>query len=228
MSPLISQSQSTDSMFCRSLVSAGYLSQEQMQQAAQRYFLGKSREGGVVFWLIDDEQVLRDGKVMWYGNDCHRLKDKNPTWVSTLLKQKDELPASFDPKRCLFGLHLLHAPLSVDKRSDEPPTVCIVEAEKTAVICSALFPQCLWMAPGGLTMLNAAKLYPLREHKVILFPDTDETGQTYEEWSRIAQSAQDSFTHPIRVSPLLEKSATLAQKSAKIDIVDLMFSSPKP
>ena len=54
----------TASEFCRAVVSNGYLSEEQMQRAAQRYRLGASRDGGVIFWQIDEFDQLRDGKIM--------------------------------------------------------------------------------------------------------------------------------------------------------------------
>ena len=57
---------STASEFCRAVVSNGYLTEEQMQRAAQRYRLGASRDGGVIFWQIDECDLLRDGKIMHY------------------------------------------------------------------------------------------------------------------------------------------------------------------
>lgn len=39
---------STDTVFCRSLVSTGMLTEEQTRRAAGRYCLGRSRDGGVV------------------------------------------------------------------------------------------------------------------------------------------------------------------------------------
>jgi hypothetical protein len=79
------------------------------------------------------------------------------------------------------------------------------------------------MASGGLTMLNAAKLQPLRDYRVILFPDTDEHGDTFKQWKEVADAAQEFFKYPIRVSPILEDNATQEQKIAKIDIVDFIF-----
>ena len=81
------------------------------------------------------------------------------------------------------------------------------------------------MASGGLSMLNAAKLYPLREHKVVLFPDTDTDGKTYKAWQAIAEAAQENLKYPIRVSDILERSATAEQKEEKIDLVDYLFSN---
>ena len=77
----------TASEFCRAVVSNGYLSEEQMQRAAQRYRLGASRDGGVIFWQIDECDLLRDGKIMHYRPDCHRDHDRKPTWASYLLRK---------------------------------------------------------------------------------------------------------------------------------------------
>ena len=217
---LVDLSMRTDTVFCRSLVSTGMLSEEQMQRAAQRYRLGRSRDGGVVFWEIDEQQRIRDGKVMYYRDDCHRDKVHNPSWVTAKLKAQGDLAELFEPQRCLFGLHLIKAQSTMHNAQ---LTVAVVEAEKTAVICSELFPEYVWMAAGGETMLNAAKLYPLREHKVVLFPDTDPEGKTWQDWQEKAEAAQPEFRYPIRVSRILESHATDAQKTAKVDIVDLIF-----
>jgi hypothetical protein len=99
----------------------------------------------------------------------------------------------------------------------------VVEAEKTAVIMSEVKPEYIWLATGGKTELNVAKLRPLAGRRIILFPDTDEDGQTYREWYGIAEAASEVFGQPITVSSILEQRATPAQKAAKIDLVDLLF-----
>lgn len=232
---LVDLSMRTDTVFCQSLVSTGMLAAEQMQRAARRYRLGRSRDGGVVFWEIDEEQRIRDGKIMFYRDDCHRDKAHEPSWVTSRLKAQGDLASVFEPQRCLFGLHLINETKiqEIEKINLHNPknlclnnkTIAVVEAEKTAVICSELFPEYVWMAAGGQTMLNAAKLYPLRERKVVLFPDTDPEGKTWEDWRQKAEAAQGEFSHPIRVSRILEQHATEEQKARKIDIVDLLFDS---
>ena len=212
---LVDRTISTNTVFCRSLVSEGYLSDQQMRHAAERYRLGQSKDGAVVFWEIDEQQQIRDGKLMYYHDNCHRDKDRNATWVTAKLKQQQELSLMFDPERCLFGLHLLP--------EDHDQTIVVVEAEKTAVICSELYPQAVWMASGGMTMLNAARLHPLRDYRVVLFPDTDVEGKAYQQWKEVAEAAQEFFKYPIRVSPILEDNATPVQKASKIDIVDYLF-----
>ena len=54
--------QSIRSQFCEAVVRAGYLTWEQMVSAACRYRLGATRQGGVIFWQIDQEERVRDGK----------------------------------------------------------------------------------------------------------------------------------------------------------------------
>ena len=209
---------STESVFCKAVVKCGYLTEEQMQRAAERYRLGRSRDGGVIFWQIDEMGRTRDGKIMYYREDCHRDKSRHPSWASARLKAYYGYDGDLPVDRCLFGLHLLGV---------VGGAVCVVEAEKTAVIMSEVYPQYVWMAAGGLSALSAEKLRPLRDHKVVLFPDTDPDGTTYACWKAIAEEASRSFLSPVYVSPLLERQATPEQKAAKIDIVDLLFN-PKP
>ena len=210
----------TASEFCRALVSNGYLTEEQMQRAAQRYRLGASRDGGVIFWQIDEFDQLRDGKIMHYRPDCHRDHDRKPTWTAYLLRKHGQLPQDWNTDHCLFGLHLLME--DVRWKMDEVK-VAVVEAEKTAVIMSEVKPEYIWLATGGKTELNVAKLRPLEGHRIILFPDTDADGQTYRDWYDVAEAASDVFGHPVTVSSILEQRATPAQKAAKIDLVDLIF-----
>ena len=226
---------SNDSAFCRALVSNGYLTDEQMCRAAERYRLGITRDGGVIFWQIDENQTTRDGKIMFYSTDCHRDHSRHPSWASARLKQHQLLPQEFQPSHCLFGLHLLGSEegrvesekSAVDGDSSnswsETKTVCVVESEKTAVILSEHFTQYLWMASGGLTMLTAAMLQPLLGRKTILFPDTDPEGKAYQLWRDVAATASEALGHTITVSPVLEQHATTHQKCRKIDLVDFLF-----
>ena len=271
-----------NSQFCEAVVKAGYLTWEQMVSAACRYRLGATRQGGVIFWQIDQEERVRDGKVMYYGPDCHRDKQHNPTWVSALLRKRDPFPDSpHETSHCFFGTHLLtengykgHTEITeiterpkgqieitddtdffsntdfmdykdyAAKATPAQPvpealsvisvisvcpkkSVCVVEAEKTAVIMSELYPQYVWLAAGGLGEVQVEKFRPLRGHKVILFPDTDPDGTAFKRWSDAATLVMNQVfwedSPPIRVSPLLEIHATPEQKAAKIDLIDFLF-----
>jgi hypothetical protein len=214
---LVDRSLSVDSVFCRSLVSNGYLTTSQMQSAASRYRLGATKEGGVIFWEIDAQNRVHTGKIMYYQSDCHRDKTHTPTWVHALIKE--ELPQDYELQHCLFGLHLINT------GAVKPPHIAIVESEKTAVIMSEIIPEFIWLSCGGLQMFKPELLSPLIDHKIILFPDTDESGEAFTTWTQIAQQANKlyPFKHPLRISNLLESAASLDQKQRKIDIVDFLF-----
>lgn len=216
--PMWYSSFSTETTFCKALVNCNYLSYEQMVHAAQRFHLGRSRDGGVIFWQLDEHGVTRDGKIMFYRDDCHRDKSpgKHPTWVSARLKAWSGYNGELNVQRCIFGLHQL--PLAYLRHKP----VAVLESEKTAVIMSQRRPEYLWMASGGLSMLQPHLLKPLRGQKVIHFPDTDPDGKTFQRWSEVAAEAQKEFIYPIYVSRLLEDHATPEQKQQKIDIVDFI------
>ena len=218
-SDIVQRSLSVDSVFCQSVVSAGYLSQGQIVSAANRYRLGSSKEGGVIFWEIDAQQRVHTGKIMYYQSDCHRDKQHTPTWVHSLMKS--QLPADYELQHCLFGLHLL-CPADCSATGQK---IAIVESEKTAVILSEIVKDFIWMSCGGLQMFKPELLAPLVNHKVVVFPDTDETGEAYKQWLTVLQQAAKlyPFKHPLRISNLLELHATVSQKKQKIDIVDFLF-----
>lgn len=240
--PMWSWRLSAKSSFCRAVVGAGLLTHRQMVHAAWRYRLGRSKDDAVIYWQIDQLGQVHDGKLMWYGPDCHRLKHRHTTWVTYLLKHHFGLPQdTFHSPHILFGTHLLantnlsnltnyNSCNSCSKEksvSSVKSVVAIVEAEKSAVILSELYPQYLWLAAGGMSELQVPKFLPLQHYRVILFPDTDPEGRAFRMWYDVAQEVMRSFfwprNNPIRVSPLLELHATPSQKSRKIDLVDFLF-----
>lgn len=200
---LVQQYRSNSSLLCQALMQTDLLTYDQMQQVADRYRLGALSTGEVIFWLIDADGHVADGKVMLYLPNGHRNKDKGARWMSRLLK----LPGS---RQLLFGQHLV---------ADN--TVAIVESEKTALIMAARMPQYTWLASGGMGMLTADKLMPLLGHDVMLYPDTDTTGEAYHRWYNIANEAAQRGVH-VGISSILEQGATNQQKEQKIDIADLL------
>ena len=219
--PLWASRLSAKSCFCRAVVQCGILTHRQMVHAALRYRLGRSKDDAVIYWQIGQLGTVYDGKLMWYGPDCHRLKSRNATWVSFLMKKHCGLPQdAFQSTHVFFGTHLLRV---------ADGTVCLVEAEKSAIILSELYPQYIWLAAGGLFELQLSKFYALMRFKVILIPDTDPDGKAYTLWYETAQKVSRSFLwprhNPIHVSDFLERHATPDQKRRKIDLVDYILES---
>lgn len=70
---------------------------------------------------------------------------------------------------CFFGEHLINR----DGYKDKP--IAIVEAPKTALVCSVIYPEYLWLACISLEWLNGStiSLEPLRKREIWLFPDRD-------------------------------------------------------
>jgi len=212
--------QGQDSSFHRSVVAYGLLTAEELQAASEIFHLGTTKDKRVVYWQIDAEGRVRDGKLMAYDEHCHRVKPgeqdtkSSVSWAGYELRQCGLLDKDWEATHCLFGLHQLNS------RPDD--TVCIVEAEKTAVICSQKFKDCIWMAAGGLEQLSLDKLRPLVGRQVIIYPDTDPEGEAFRKWYEITWRAMSELEMEIAICDVLEKNATPEQKEAKIDLVDFI------
>ena len=158
----VNRSQSPRSQFVSWLTMRFPAKAEAIHKALCDYHLGATRDGGIIFWQIDPQGRVRSGKVMHYGTDGHRTG--NPYWVHTLLQRQGQLPTDWTLTQCLFGEHLL---------SQRPAdTVCLVESEKTAIICALFYPSFLWLATGGCGQLSVEKLKPLIGRKVVVYPDS--------------------------------------------------------
>lgn len=159
------------------------------------YNVGTTKDGGTIWWQIDEDMIVRTGKKMRYGEDGHRLKDNEGNsvgmnWIHAMMRPCPPKQANckdckklsscpfpsdeYELVQCLFGEHLL--------KVCPKATVCIVESEKTAVLMSAYdseaFRSHIWLATGGKYNLQEMKLYPLRKRNVLLYPDRD----AVEEW----------------------------------------------
>jgi hypothetical protein len=177
------------------------------------YLIGTSKNwpGSAVFWQIDTNGNIRDGKIMLYDPTTGR-RIKQPynhiTWAHSALKLKD-----YNLQQCFFGEHLL-------KLQPELP-VSIVESEKTAIIASVYFPQFIWLATGGKhgckwttpTVLNV-----LKGRHITLWPDI----KAFDDWQTKALELTKSGLQ-ISISNLLEKVATASEREAGLDIADYLI-----
>lgn len=187
---------------------------EEVESVCRSYCLGETSRGEVIYWQMDVDGNVRTGKVMQYNEkDGHRVKTKNGIdWMHSRMKKLGLLPDGFMLGQCLFGEHLLSL------HPDAP--VALVEAEKSAVICSIEFPEYIWLAVGSKSQLSVGKLLVLKGRRAVLFPDVD----GYELWR---EKAKDLTFCSAKVSDLLERVATTEQREAKIDIADLIIAQRK-
>lgn len=123
-----------------------------------------------VFWMIDDELRVHDAKLIAYTSDGHRVEGWGNSMRSICEKSKKG-PQLTQTEKVLFGLHLL------SRYPDK--VVCIVESEKTALVCACHYPQFVWLATGGCGNLQPSKLRSLMNRSVVVYPDSGE----YDKWN---------------------------------------------
>lgn len=192
-----------------------------VRQIFKLYHVGADKLGRSIFWQIDEAGEVRTGKVMEYAENGHRAKlpngDAKPgamNWVHSVLKKKGSLPESWQLEQCLFGAHLL--------RSDDlPQPVCLVEAEKTAIIAACFMPQYTWIATGGKNNLKSATLRPLIKYAKMSGPVTvfADLGSR-EAWAAKLEPLR--LLLPFTLSDLLEKSATAEARARGLDLADYL------
>jgi len=186
------------------------------------YFLGSTKNHAVIFPQIDSTGKCRTGKIQAYDKSTgKRLKSPGSVdWIHSRLKKSGVISNDYNLQQCLFGLHLIRSNNNAGK------TVCIVESEKTAIIAAGTIPEYLWMAAGALNGLSVEKIKPLKDRKIILFPDTSETGSAKSKWQKIADEAK-AKGYDIAVSNLLEDNTTETQKKAGYDLADYLIDMIK-
>jgi len=165
---------------------------ERIQDVLAEYYVGATEKditvSGVnygpaaVFWMIDEQGRVHDAKLIAYNADGHRVPDWGNSMRSICEKSKRG-PQLEQTEKVFFGLHLLH-------RYPEK-TVCIVESEKSALVCACRYPEHLWLATGGCGNLQASKLVPLMYRTVVVFPDSGE----YDKWNnRMKESGHKKYS----------------------------------
>ena len=159
----------------------------------------------VVFWQIDEQGRVHDAKLMAYKPDGHRVGN----WAGSMrsiCERKHIGPQLAETEKVLFGLHLL--PRHPDKAA------CIVESEKTALICACRYPSMLWLATGGCGNLQREKLAALRDRRVVVYPDSGE----YHDW---LQRMGESGCRDYKVMDFME------QYEPNTDIADILLGEAR-
>ncbi len=185
----------------------------EIEDVWREYRVGGMDDGRVIYWQIDREQGVRTGKMMQYGRlTGHRVKTGNAVgWVHRSLIRQGLLPEGWRLSQALFGAHLLPA------RPED--TVCLVESEKTALICSVLMRNCLWLATGGIENLRVEPCRCLEGREVIIFPDLG----AYDLWKVKAAGVAGQVNFSYSISDALEQSATDEEREAGLDIADYLL-----
>ncbi|MGI8542823.1 MAG: DUF6371 domain-containing protein [Aridibacter sp.] len=186
---------------------------DEVQTALKKYFVGTTKDGKTIFWQIDKNNRIRTGKIIAYdANTGKRRKDVFPNWTHAELKKLGLLKQDFNLKQCFFGEHLLN--------DNSRKTVCIVEAEKTALIASICYPSFVWLAVGSKQMLKCSRIKRLgRDRKIILYPDAD----GFDVWNKAAQIARTNG-FDVTISKLINTNASDTERTNGFDLADYLIS----
>jgi len=193
---------------------------DQVKRIIQRYLLGTSNHwnGSTVFWQIDNNNLVRGGKIMLYSSKTGKRVKKpfnHITWVHSVLLKKNVIQ-NFILSQCLFGSHLLNEKLELP--------VAIVESEKTACIMSELFDKYLWLACGSLSNINVKMFNSIKDRKIVLYPDLSTDQKAFVTWNTKSNLLQKKGFN-ISVSHLLEEKSTVTQKEHGLDIADFFIQN---
>jgi hypothetical protein len=201
--------------------------QEAISRVNQQYMIGTSKKYqdrgclSTIFWQVDINENIRQCNVIMYNPETlKRSRDENMRpkkygrWISPEMEDKNL-------KCCFFGEHLL--------REYPQKDVCIVESEKTAIICSMFYPNYNWLATSGTTGVQWKEKRPcevLKGRRVKLFPDAGEKNgiKAHSVWSDIANSIAGLIDCKISVSDLIEKKATGQERADGWDLADYLIN----
>lgn len=185
------------------------------------YCVGTTKpHGNTIWWMIDDQLVIRSGKVMQYFSNGSRKdatgKAGYTTWVHSMLAKAGMIDLDrYGYVQCMFGEHLLRI-----TDPDEVPNVNIVESEKSALIAS-LFGRKdeIWIAVGSITNLNLHNLHPITRQgrSIMVWPDHD----GYDSWRQKTDELRQHYSR-ITCTDYVEKAWHEGMKPTA-DIADLII-----
>ncbi|MBN2777767.1 MAG: hypothetical protein JXR36_08995 [Bacteroidales bacterium] len=170
---------------------------EGVKRVTELYKLGCFQDsyGGessaIVFPYLHTDTHCCTGKLMWFDEDLHRIKEGKKQYPRFLhnLNYTDDRGRGYDfnnyddageivpfkLKMSLFG----HNQIINEKHK----TICLVESEKTAVIMSIVLPEFIWVASGGKTLIQDYKFLFFTGRKCLVFPDLSADDNVWLYWS---------------------------------------------
>ena len=171
----------------------------------------------VCFWQIDEQGRPRGGKLMRYGLNGKRDKDKvtgKPGWKHNQEGVRERCDMEHHEYRAtLFGMHLL--------KKYPNATINVVESEKTALICATAYgnmEQNLWMACGGLEFLKLDSIQTLIDEgrTIWIWPDKDGV----EKWrDKVSHMLSDK----VRITTKFLEDFWIEADGAKTDVADIIL-----
>lgn len=192
--------------------------QEDADRVLSEYCVGtytgrqQHMHGSAFFWLINADGEVVTGHAIKYGANGKRDKTQTADNLWAHYAATGKTAAELGVPEVWFGEHLLGL------HPDRP--IGVVESEKTAIICSIVYPGMLWLATGGESKLTRKKMRLLRGRDVVLYPDA---GVAYRKWVELAEDLSAYFLTEgsLSVSPIVERLTGPEDEGA--DIADLIL-----
>ena len=178
---------SFNNTFFEYLCSFLWFDTDRLTEMMNRYFIGATEQNEPIFWHVDAEHKITNGRVITMDSDTGKIYDES-------LYYQDGRPM------CLFGEHLL--------TTFPSQTVALVKDEMTAAIMSCFPTPYVWLATGK-DDVTPADLTFLEGKTVIAFPDKGE----YDRWKEFLHAAPSLQFH---VSDVMEKSQSDCQNIAQV------------
>lgn len=206
---------SAKSSFCQCLMKL--FPAHLVEHVAEEYRLGMLEDDSlmsdVIFWNIDNQGRVCNGKVQRYDTDIDSERffhcDRRVVyWLGKSKMMSDIVPKeAVLNNKCLFGEHLL--------RERPADTIALVESPKNALLGACFVPQHIWIATGNKGNLSRLSLAPLRNRNVIVYPDRD----AISDWKLTLDGMKDLAN--FHVSEFCERLAPSGAK--KYDIADYII-----
>lgn len=193
--------------FAKSLLK--FFDNDNVDQSISRYHV-QNLNCNTAYPSISVDGRVTDVMVLNYGEDLHRgsicyhyYKDKE--------QLKADYPNGYKYEPCFFGEHLL---------TEQPDSnVAIVESQKSAVICSIVFPSMVWLATCGCGNFKIDKCNVLRDRRVFVYPDKG----SEDKWGAIVEEIRRKG-YNIHHRPVMQD---LPEYGANSDIADVLLDNLK-
>ena len=192
--------------------------EERVLPVIKEYNITDFYDGGTIYPYMISGNLI-SGKIIFYDDNLKRLKDtKTPDamWIHSYLygdnggnyhrsKEEHKWIKKVYP---LFGWDL------IDKNPDK--FICVVEGEKTAIICSIVMPEYVWVAVGALKWLQSYK-FPEHNSRVwLFFPDLEpkQDGKNYwDYWENQIKKIQKESYFKLKYALMLDYTSNRTEQS---------------
>ena len=195
---------------------------DRVLKAYSMYNLGCGFNGSTLFPYYHLNS-LKTAKIIHFKEDLHRNKDINPMWLHSAKSftyhnqtsknyekvlnncypeettdyqdfinhredySEDSVCEPFNFAVPLFGWDLL------DLEENKNKQICLVESEKTAVICSIVFPDYVWLASGGKPYIQEYKFNYYSGRNWFILPDLSTEDNTLKYWVKCLDKIKTKY-----------------------------------